>query len=95
MRCWRQARKWTPLLCCPLLRLALQGSLSADAAQHLAAAGPPARGSGHSGGSGGYEPTMTIATREAFAALNKMFKVGLCYIFMTRRIYLGVSGFSC
>lgn len=38
---------------------------------------------------------MTIATREAFAALNKMFKVGLCYIFMTRRIYLGVSGFSC
>ncbi|KAL4440602.1 hypothetical protein ABPG75_003603 [Micractinium tetrahymenae] len=65
------------------------GSLPADAAQHLATAsgsGSGAFASGASagssgafavGGGGGYEPTMTIATRDAFAALNKMFKGSL------------------
>jgi hypothetical protein len=58
-----------------------QGTLPSDAATRGFAAGSSGvGGGGAAGGSGvlgggGLEPTMTIATKDAFAALNKMFKV--------------------
>ena len=54
--------------------LSMQGALAADAATaNLFAAGGGGAGAG--GMPAALEPTMTIATKGAFEALNRMFKV--------------------
>lgn len=61
----------------PLPKPILQGALPADAdpAELLGGSGPGIIVGGSSGLAAGLEPTMTIATADAFAALNTMFKV--------------------
>ena len=55
----------------------LQGSLPADAAPADLFGGFSSSGGG-SMAAACLDPTMTIATKDAFAALNTMFKVGGC-----------------